>query len=68
MGGACNAEILGESAEHMGEACETHVMDMVRAGDEAHQQAIKTWQAQDPEKTASWYKAFQEGFELLEDA
>jgi hypothetical protein len=66
--GACDADIRGETAEEMGEASKAHVMEMIGAGDEAHQAAVDGMMALTQDEQRSWYTAFVTGFDALPDA
>lgn len=66
--GACDTEITGRTPEEMGENSKKHVMEMVQAGDEAHQKAIDSMMALKPEEQQKWHQEFVESFESLEDA
>lgn len=68
MGGACDVEITGKTAEAMGEACKAHVMEKVNAGDEFHKAAIEQWKTRSEEENQKWYADFKNNFEKLPDA
>jgi hypothetical protein len=66
--GACDTEITGDTPEEMGENSKKHVMEMVQAGDEAHQAAIESMMQLSKEDQMKWYEGFKSGFDALEDA
>jgi arginyl-tRNA synthetase len=66
--GACDAEILGETAEEMGEKSRQHVMEMVQAGDENHKAAMESMMRLSKEEQEKWYADFKSGFDSLQDA
>jgi hypothetical protein len=66
--GACDAVIVGATAEEMGMNCRNHVMEMVQAGDEAHRAAVEAMKSLSQEDQMAWYQGFVAGFDLLPDA
>lgn len=67
LGGVCGLVLTGETAEEMGENSKIHVMEMVQAGDKAHNKAMEDMMSLSPEEQQKWYKDFQESFNSLED-
>ena len=66
--GACDAIIVGETPEEMGENSKKHVMEMVQAGDKAHETAVEEMMKLSKEEQMKWYAGFVEGFDTLSDA
>jgi len=65
MGGACDAEIHGETSEEMMEKGKKHVDE---AGDDVHNEIIKQMQNSSPEEMQAWEKDFRGKFEAAPDA
>lgn len=66
--GACDAEIVGNTPEEMGENSKKHVMEMVQSGDQDHIQAIKTMGELTPEDFQKWHEEFKKNFDSLPEA
>jgi len=66
--GACDAEILGETPEEMGENSKKHVMEKVQQGDADHQAAIESMKQLSMEEQGKWYEDFKNRFDALPDA
>jgi len=65
MGGACDAEIHGETADEMMENGKKHVHE---AGDDVHNAIIKEMESSSPEEMEAWMKDFHGKFEAAPDA
>ena len=65
MGGVCEAEIQGETAEEIMEKGKQHVRE---ATDEAHQGLVKQMENISEEDMAAWEKGFREKYEAAPDA
>ncbi len=61
----CQFEIVGSTAEEMGDNCKKHVMEMVQSGDEAHQAAINAMMNLSPEEQQ---KKFAEYMQICTDS
>jgi hypothetical protein len=71
LGGPCDLEHHGETADHVIKAQDKHLKEVVAAGDEAHQQAAKEMKGRwrNPIKGMGWYKQAKKDFAALpEDA
>ena len=68
MGGACDTEIAAETPEAMGEACKTHVMEQISAGNDAHKAAVAAWKKRSEEENQKWYADFKSNFDNLPEA
>ncbi len=66
--GSCDAQILGETTEEMGENCKQHVMEMIQSGDEGHKAAVESMQQLSKEEQVQWYEDFKKDFNSLPDA
>lgn len=66
--GACDAEIIGETAEEMGEKSRNHVMEMVSAGDVDHKDAMEDMMKLSETEQTAWYDSFKNSFDSLPDA
>jgi hypothetical protein len=66
--GACDAVILGETPEEMGENSKQHVMGMVQSGDDDHKAAIDGMMKLSKEEQEKWHQDFKNGFDSLQDA
>ncbi|WP_421120959.1 hypothetical protein ACE2AJ_06670 [Aquihabitans daechungensis] len=67
LGGPCDLEHHGESADDVIKAQDKHLKEMVAAGDEAHQQAAKEMKGRwrNPIKGMGWYKQAKKDFAAL---
>ena len=65
MGGACDAEIRGETADEMMENGKKHVHE---AADDAHNETVKQMQNSTPEEMQAWMEDFHKKFEAAPDA
>jgi hypothetical protein len=66
--GACDAVIVGATAEEMANNCRAHVMEMMQRGDEAHRAAVEAMKSLSQEEQMAWYQGFLAGFDSLPDA
>ena len=64
MGGACDAEILGETAEEMMNNGKQHVHD---AGDDDHKSVMERMEQLSEEDHKKWAEDFTHNFDSLED-
>lgn len=65
MGGACDAEITGNTPEEMMENGKKHIHE---ATDEAHGELIEKMKGMSEEDMNEWKKEFNEKFEAAPDA
>ena len=65
--GACDAELIGNTPEEMGENSKKHVMEMIQSGDDAHKTAVENMMKLSKEDQMKWYEDFKNGFDALED-
>ncbi len=67
MGGPCDAEFHGESADEVIKAQDKHLKDMVASGDESHESARKMMQGRwkNPIKGMGWYVKTKKAFAAL---
>lgn len=68
MGGTCDAEIHGETAEEMMENGKQHVHDAAESGDEAHKEVVERMKQLSEEDHKKWVDEFTQKFDSLEDA
>lgn len=66
--GPCDFEVVGDTAEEMGDAGKKHVMEMVAAGDEDHKVAMDSMMNLKPDERQKWYQEFTANFDSLQDA
>ena len=50
LGGCCDAEIAGNSFSEVGSKCKAHVMEQMKNGDKAHQDAANNMMNVSPEE------------------
>ncbi|MEZ5380754.1 MAG: hypothetical protein R2754_03040 [Microthrixaceae bacterium] len=70
LGGPCDLELRGETADDVINAQDKHLKEAVAAGDETHQSALKAMKGRwkHPIKGMGWYKDTKRAFaELPED-
>ena len=67
MGGYCEFEITGETAEELSENGKKHVHETAEGGDEEHKAIIATMEALSEEEHAKWKQDMMEKFDTLED-
>ena len=67
LGGACELEFRADSFDEMAELSKRHGMEMFRAGDEAHLQAMEAMRSLmgDPKAMKRWFDERREEFEAL---
>jgi hypothetical protein len=68
MGGSCDAEIPGETADELMANGKKHVHDQADAGDEGHKALVDKMTALSEEERAEWAEGVKAGFDDLEDA
>lgn len=66
--GACNEEIVGETAEQMGENSKQHVMEKIQSGDKDHKAAMQDMMMLSKEDQQAWYEEFKKSFDSLPNA
>lgn len=64
LGGPCDLELRGDSADDIIKAQDRHLNEAVNAGDEAHQPALKAMKGRwkNPIKGMGWYKQVKKDF------
>ena len=67
LGGPCDLEHHGERADDVIKAQDTHLREVVAAGDEVHEQAAKEMKGRwrNPIKGMGWYKQAKKDFAAL---
>lgn len=65
---ACSVEFEGDTLEEIGTACQDHVMEQIREGDESHVAAINAWKEKSPEDQQKMFANFQTAFDAAEEA
>ncbi len=67
LGGACDLELRGETADEVIQAQDKHLKEIVAAGDEVHESALKDMKGRwrNPIKGMGWYKDAKRQFEAL---
>ena len=68
MGGVCDAEITGETADELMANGKQHVHDAADGGDEAHKEVVERIKALSKEDHDKWAEDFASKFDTLEDA
>ena len=70
LGGACGLELRGATADEIIKAQDRHLRDVVRAGDTAHEPALKDMKGRwkHPIKGLGWYKDTKAAFAALPEA
>ena len=71
LGGPCDLEHRGESADDVIQAQDQHLKDAVKAGDTAHEPARADMKGRwlHPKRSLGWYRAMQQAFaDLPEDS
>ena len=70
LGGACDKTFSADSFEAMAELSKQHGMEMYKAKDPAHLEAMQAMQAlmQNPDEMTKWFKSKRQAFENLPDA
>jgi hypothetical protein len=69
MGGPCDAEFHGETADEVIKAQDKHLKEMVASGDEAHESAHEAMKGRwkNPIKGMGWYRQTKKDFAALPD-
>jgi predicted small metal-binding protein len=69
LGGPCDLELRGSSADEVIKAQDQHLKDTVAAGDTAHEDALKAMKGRwkNPIKGMGWYKDTKRAFAALPD-
>ena len=62
LGGPCDAEIVGNSFQEMGNNARTHVMEKIKSGDEAHKAAADKMRGASPEEQRSMMAEYEKKF------
>ena len=67
LGGACDLPLHGNTADEVIQAQDKHLKEVVAAGDEAHQSALKDMKGRwkNPIKGMGWYKNTKRDFAAL---
>lgn len=67
LGGPCDLELHGNTADELIKAQDQHLNEMVDSGDDAHQAALKDMKGRwkHPIKGMGWYKSTKKGFAAL---
>ncbi|MAF14142.1 MAG: DUF1059 domain-containing protein [Parcubacteria group bacterium] len=68
MGGACDHEITGETADEMIQKSQQHGMEAVNNGDQAHMEAMEKMKNMSPEDQGKFGEDFKNKFDSLSDA
>jgi predicted small metal-binding protein len=70
LGGACDLEHSGETADEVIKAQDRHLKEAEKAGDATHQQARDSMKARwrHPKKSMGWYTDMKKTFARLPDA
>ena len=66
--GVCDAELVGETAEELGNNGKKHVMAMIMQGDTAHKAAADDMMKLSKEDQQKWYNDFVNNFDSLPGA
>ena len=69
LGGPCDLEHSGESADEVIKAQDRHLKDAVAAGDSTHDEALKAMKRRwrHPKASMGWYKGVKRDFAALAD-
>ena len=68
MGGICDADITGETADELMANGKQHVHDAAEGGDETHKEVAERMKAMSTEDHDKWAEDFTSKFDGLEDA
>lgn len=68
MGGSCEAEIQGETADELMANGKKHVHDAAEGGDENHKSVVEKMKGLNEEDHKKWADDFANNFDALEDA
>jgi hypothetical protein len=69
LGGACDLELTGATADDVIHLQDQHLKDVVAEGDDAHQEALTAMKGRwkHPVKGMGWYKSVKRDFAALPD-
>ena len=67
MGGACDEEIQGETADELMANGKQHVHDAAETGDEDHKSVIQKMEQMSEEDRKKWAEELTNNFDALED-
>ena len=69
LGGACDLELRGDTADDVIKAEDKHLKDVVAGGDTAHEQALKEMKGRwrHPVSGMGWYRTAKRNFAELPD-
>ena len=67
MGGPCDVQIHGNTADEVIKGGEKHIRDMIASGDETHKSAMQMMDdmRKNPQSGMEWYKKTQSDFTAL---
>ena len=67
LGGACDLQLRGETADEVIKAQDKHLREAVASGDTAHEQALREMKGRwkNPLKGMGWYKSTKKEFAAL---
>jgi predicted small metal-binding protein len=67
LGGSCDFELHGETADQVIKAQDAHLKEMVAGGDETHRGALKAMKGRwrHPRSGMAWYKKIKSDFSAL---
>ena len=70
LGGACDLQLHGETADEVIKAQDKHLKEIVAGGDDAHKDALRAMKGRwkHPIKGMGWYKDTKAAFAALPDA
>lgn len=68
MGGSCDAEITGETAEELMTNGKNHVHEQAEGGDAGHQEIVDKMKSMSEEEYGKWREDFTANFNSLVDA
>lgn len=70
LGGPCDLELRGDTADDVIKAQDRHLKDAVKGGDTSHEEAHRQMQGRwkHPKKSLGWYFATKKAFADLPDA
>ena len=70
LGGACDLELTGSTADEVIKAQDRHLKDVVAAGDTAHEEALTAMKGRwkNPVKGMGWYRQVKRDFAALPES
>ena len=70
LGGACDLELSGSTADEVIKAQDRHLKDVVAAGDTAHEEALTAMKGRwkNPVKGMGWYRQVKRDFAALPES